>query len=114
MGEVRNILRDAPDNLIGVMIGRAALGNPCILGDIDRSIYGEAKNPATARTRHSILAAYCEYLEQEHPAGGAAATSSGSGPTQAALKPVQGIFNGVRGNKMWSQGVHDLCHDKQL
>jgi len=110
--DVRSILDAAPPNLLGVMIGRAALGNPCMLWDVDRFIYGEASNPATASSRHSILSAYCTYLEAQHPPGGEAAISSRSGVVHAALKPVLGVFNGVPGNKLLRQSVDKFCHDK--
>lgn len=106
--EVRAVMAAAPPNLVGVMIGRAAMNNPCILADVDRSVYGKPSNPPTARSRHALLTAYCEYLDREHPPGGAAATSHGSGATQGALKPVLGVFNGLRGNKILRQGIDRL------
>merc|ERR1711920_1023002 len=96
------------------MIGRAALGNPCMLWDVDRWIYGDDANPVGAMNRHTILQAYCDYLDVEHPADGEVASSLGSGPTQGALKPVLGVFSGVTGNKILRQGIHDLSHDKVM
>lgn len=114
LDEVRSIMAGAPPNLVGVMIGRAAMNNPCILANADRSLYGRPDNPPSARSRHALLSAYAEYLDHEHPAGGPAASSPGSGPTQGALKPVLGVFNGLRGNKIMRQGVDRLSHDREV
>eukprot|EP00932_Pfiesteria_piscicida_P009963 SRR837773.2080.p1 GENE.SRR837773.2080~~SRR837773.2080.p1 ORF type:complete len:458 (+),score=56.13 SRR837773.2080:197-1375(+) len=112
--EAEKVFSDAPDNLVGVMIGRAAYNNPCLLADVDRRFYGAAENPASARSRMTLLTAYCEYLEREHPAGGESASAANSGATQGALKPVLGVFHGLPGNKLLRQSINSLSHDKGL
>eukprot|EP00928_Gymnodinium_smaydae_P012237 TRINITY_DN14445_c0_g2_i1.p1 TRINITY_DN14445_c0_g2~~TRINITY_DN14445_c0_g2_i1.p1 ORF type:complete len:430 (-),score=78.41 TRINITY_DN14445_c0_g2_i1:147-1436(-) len=111
--EARAVLDAAPPNLLGVMIGRAALANPCMLWDTDSYIYGLPR-PVEAPTRHAILTAYCEYLESEYGAGDSAAMYERSGPCLGALKPVIGVFAGVTGNKLFRQSVERLAHDKEL
>eukprot|EP00971_Amphidinium_carterae_P062301 1233406-Amphidinium_carterae.1 len=34
--QVKGMLKQAPKNLMGVMMGRATMNNPCILWDVDR------------------------------------------------------------------------------
>ncbi|KAL8427109.1 hypothetical protein ACSSS7_007893 [Eimeria intestinalis] len=41
--------------LHGVMIGRAAINDPCCLAQADTFIYGAKNNPESARTRRSLL-----------------------------------------------------------
>lgn len=55
----------APSNLIGCMVGRIAMENPCSLGDIDRFFYGEPTNPC--RNRREVVDKYCTYLESIYP-----------------------------------------------
>lgn len=55
----------APDNLLGCMMGRAAVDDPCLFHDVDRSFYGEKENPC--KNRRDVLEKYCNYLEQRHP-----------------------------------------------
>jgi len=105
---VGSILDSAPANLVGVMIGRAALGNPCMLLNVDSRFYGE---PQSTVTRYSILQTYCEYLEREYPD---VSTVQGTGLVQGALKPVLAVFNGVPGNKIFRQRINDLAHIKDV
>lgn len=109
--EVRELLDGAPPNLVGAMVGRAALNNPSMLGDADRYIYGCAGNPPSAESRYTVLNAYAEYLDQEYPPG-CPARSAGSGPAAGALKPILGTFHGLPGNKIMRQGISRLCLDK--
>mmetsp|Transcript_10998 Transcript_10998/g.28695 ORF Transcript_10998/g.28695 Transcript_10998/m.28695 type:complete len:417 (-) Transcript_10998:57-1307(-) len=110
--EVESILGSAPPNLVGVMIGRAAYNNPCLLADADRRLYGAEANPESARSRHALLTAYCEYLDREHPAS--STDSTGAGAIQGALKPVLGVFHGSPGNKIMRQGINAFSHDKGI
>lgn len=110
--EVRAILDKAPKNLVGVMIGRAVLNNPCILCDVDRFINGEESNPATAKSRYSILEAYCAYLDVEHPVEGLGEVSTGL--VFGATKHLVGLFSGVRGNRAWRQGLQKYLHDREV
>ena len=80
-----------PKNLQGVMIGRGAMNTPCMLWDVDHSIYGEEK--PEPMTRRQLLENYRNYLEDAHADG------SSVGSTHMALKPTLGMFAGLRGNK---------------
>mmetsp|Transcript_86224 Transcript_86224/g.180401 ORF Transcript_86224/g.180401 Transcript_86224/m.180401 type:complete len:346 (+) Transcript_86224:2-1039(+) len=108
--EVEGILANAPPNLVGVMIGRAAYDNPCILADADRRLYGCASNPFTARSRHSILLGFIKYLQKEY----SSTDKFSTGTVQAALKPVLGLFHGLPGNKILRQSVNSFSHDAGL
>lgn len=55
----------APSNLRGCMLGRAAMDNPALFGDVDRFFYGERVNPSCSR-RH-VLSKYCAYLADLYP-----------------------------------------------
>jgi tRNA-dihydrouridine synthase A len=54
-----------PTNLLGCMLGRIAMDNPCILWDVDRYFYGEERNPC--QTRREILKHYCLYIQRMYP-----------------------------------------------
>jgi tRNA-dihydrouridine synthase A len=54
----------APPNLRGVMLGRAAMDNPCMFWDVDRYFY---QQPNPALTRRDVLDQYCAYLERIYP-----------------------------------------------
>jgi hypothetical protein len=58
-------LHTAPPNLRGCMIGRAAMDNPAIFGNVDCYFYGETSNPS--RNRRQVLERYCDYLEKRYP-----------------------------------------------
>ncbi|CAB9525590.1 dihydrouridine(20/20a) synthase [Seminavis robusta] len=55
----------APPNLRGVMMGRAALDNVALFGDVDRYFYGAPSNPC--HNRADVLEQYCLYLERTYP-----------------------------------------------
>mmetsp|Transcript_25538 Transcript_25538/g.43599 ORF Transcript_25538/g.43599 Transcript_25538/m.43599 type:complete len:533 (+) Transcript_25538:139-1737(+) len=55
----------APSNLRGVMMGRAAIDDPCLFHDVDRYFFNEDTNPC--KNRREVLERYCEYLERIYP-----------------------------------------------
>lgn len=55
----------APTNLRGCMLGRAAIDNPALFGDVDRYFYGERTNPCLSRRQ--VLSKYCAYLVDMYP-----------------------------------------------
>jgi tRNA-dihydrouridine synthase A len=57
--------RRAPHNLRGCMLGRAAMDDPALFGDVDRYFYGDITNPCDSR-RQALLK-YCTYLEELYP-----------------------------------------------
>lgn len=93
-----------PKNLQGVMIGRGAMNTPCMLWDVDHSIYGEEK--PEPMTRRQLLDKYRLYLEEAHADG------SSVGSTHMALKPTLGMFAGLRGNKAF-RGTADAAMRKK-
>merc|ERR1711971_407113 len=111
MGEVRLLLDNAPKNLVGIMVGRAALNDPCCLADADRSVYGCESNPASARSRYTLLLAYSEYLDREYRPGDPSSAPFTYGCISMAMKPVLGVFNGIRGNKLLRQSLYKLSHN---
>ena len=56
---------NSPNNLTGVMLGRALTEVPSMFWDIDRYFYGETSNPCS--NRREVLDKYCEYLEYTYP-----------------------------------------------
>lgn len=54
----------APHNLRGVMMGRAAIDDPCLFHDVDRYFYGDKNNPC--KNRRDVLEQYCKYLERTY------------------------------------------------
>jgi Dihydrouridine synthase (Dus) len=54
-----------PRNLVGAMLGRAALDHPVQFWDVDRYWYGAASNPVSCRRQ--ILDQYCAVLYQLYP-----------------------------------------------
>lgn len=55
----------APSNLMGCMLGRAAIDDPCMFFDTDVYFYGEKENPC--KTRRDVLEQYVAYLERTYP-----------------------------------------------
>ena len=92
-----------PSNLQGVMIGRGAMNTPCMLWDVDHTIYGEDK--PEPMTRRQLLEKYRLYLEDTHD-------GSSVGSTHLALKPTLGMFAGLRGNKAF-RGTADAAMRKK-
>jgi len=84
-----------PSNLHGVMIGRGAMNNPSMLWNADQALYGEPE-PSEPLTRRNVLERYCSYLEGVHPPGD---TERTVGSVHLAVKPVLGLFSGLRGHR---------------
>ncbi|CAE8592733.1 unnamed protein product [Polarella glacialis] len=105
------ILLSAPRNLLGVMVGRAACSNPCMLWDVDRCLYGDAENPLVTATRRSIADAYANYLEEAHPPVDEVATKMCC-QTHLALKPILGLLSGKPGHRNFRQTMELLQKDR--
>jgi len=54
-----------PSNLVGCMLGRAAMENPSMFWDVDRYFYGMDANPC--QNRREVLSQYCSYLDRTYP-----------------------------------------------
>ena len=94
-----------PSNLLGVMIGRGAMNTPCMLWDVDHTIYG-GKKPEPV-TRRQLLEKYRLYLEETHEDGGSV------GSAHLALKPTLGMFAGLRGNKAFRNTADAVMRKKE-
>eukprot|EP01071_Lankesteria_metandrocarpae_P004601 Lankesteria_metandrocarpae@DN3619_c0_g1_i3.p2 len=90
--------------LFGIMIGRAALNNPCLLGEVDTKIYGEVVNPETCKTRRSILENYMKHIDLVNESKEDSHLKS---PFQQ-LRPIFGVFHGTHGNRKFRQTLDDL------
>lgn len=90
------------DRLYGVMIGRAAAENPCLLAHADTYIYQEPRNPPTALTRQTVLNAYLDYLES---LDSYATTGSKS---FTFLKPILGLLHSQQGNRFFRRQLDFL------
>jgi tRNA-dihydrouridine synthase A len=75
--------------LDGVMVGRAAYGDPALLLEVDARIYGET---AAAPTRLEALEAYLPYI---------AARLEEGAPLHAMTRHMLGLFNTWPGARAW-------------
>ncbi|KAF4668636.1 hypothetical protein FOZ61_006102 [Perkinsus olseni] len=96
----------SPANLEGVMIGRAAYNNPCMLHDTDVYLYGCDENPASAQSRGALLEAYADYLHDRYPLESDSPLTPGTFAT--SLKPTLGTFANKSGNRAYRQAVDSL------
>ena len=76
----------------GVMIGRAAYGNPWLLADWDQRFYGL---PASDRSRDDVEARMVDYMQREM-------RRSGTG-WSAIARHMLGLRNGMAGARHWRQ-----------
>jgi tRNA-dihydrouridine synthase A len=79
----------ALDRLDGVMVGRAAYGDPALLLEVDARVYGE---DAAAPTRLEALEAYLPYI---------AARLEEGVPLHAMTRHMLGLFNTWPGARAW-------------
>ena len=96
---------DTPPNLHGVMIGRGALANPCMLVEAD-ALYGDE---LPGLTRRQALDEYCAWLEERHAENGKCTHS-----IHQACKPVHGIFHGLRNGRRWRNVLDQMSKDKKV
>ncbi|CDJ43121.1 dihydrouridine synthase domain-containing protein, putative [Eimeria tenella] len=85
--------------LYGVMIGRAAMNDPCCLAQADKLIYGSRENPESAQCRRSLLLAYIDYLERYE------ARHRKQKSPFVLLKPVLGVLSGMPGQRHFRQAL---------
>mmetsp|Transcript_4772 Transcript_4772/g.8193 ORF Transcript_4772/g.8193 Transcript_4772/m.8193 type:complete len:434 (-) Transcript_4772:190-1491(-) len=110
--QVKGILNQAPKNLVGVMMGRATMNNPCILWDVDRYIYGDSANALACPSRRSIVEQYCAYLDRVHPPDPEATERPGI--SHRAMKPILGLFAGLPGSRHFRHCLDAQTRDKEL
>jgi tRNA-dihydrouridine synthase A len=85
-------------NLDGVMLGRAAYGDPYILADADRRFFGTSEPPLT---RHEILSTYIPYVEAELARGT---------PFTHLARPLLGLFHGQYGGRLYRRIISEQGH----
>jgi len=73
----------------GVMIGRAAYDDPCMLAAADRRLWGDAHAPAS---RHAVLDAYADYAARQVAVGV---------PLRVLARHAMGLFAGLPGARKW-------------
>lgn len=73
----------------GVMLGRAAYGNPYLLAAVDREIFGEA---ASAPERETVIAAMSDYLKDQFQKGV---------KPHAVTRHMLGLYHGAPGARTW-------------
>ena len=56
---------NVPSNLVGCMMGRAAMDNPAMFGNADDCFFGASTNPS--RNRRHVLEQYAAYLQRKYP-----------------------------------------------
>ena len=98
-GGIRS-LSEAESHLLhldGVMLGRAAYGDPYVLADADRRFFGSSKPPLS---RREILAAYLPYVEAE-----LART-----PFHHLARPLLGLFHGQYGGRLYRRILSEEGH----
>tara|TARA_A100001037_G_C15144745_1_gene635712 strand:+ start:3251 stop:4207 length:957 start_codon:yes stop_codon:yes gene_type:complete len=86
----------------GVMIGRAAYQNPCILASVDRYYFDPA---SSIRSPENILYEMLPYIEK--------ATADGV-PLRAILRHMMGLFRGVPGARSWRRFLSENAHREEL
>ena len=108
--EAKQLLARGPSNLEGIMMGRAAMNTPCEFAAADSVLYNEDTDPATALSRRSLLEGYADYLHDKYPVE----IQISPGKIFTALKPVIGVFHGLKGNRQWRVSLDHLCRDIAL
>ena len=108
--QAKDLLAMAPPNMEGVMMGRAAMNTPCEFARADSLLYKEDVDPVSAATRRCLLETYSNYLHDKYPTD----LTVSSGQLFKALKPVLGVFHGLKGNKQWRVVLDQFCRDSSL
>jgi tRNA-dihydrouridine synthase A len=82
----------------GVMLGRSAYHNPCILAGVDARFYAD---PHPVPDRILIVERMLPYIEQELAAGS---------PLNAITRHMLGLFQGVPGARAWRRHLSEYAH----
>ena len=81
-------------HLDGAMIGREAYQNPYFLNEIEQAFYGAPK-----ADRFEIARAMIPYIEDQQARFGT--------PVHTITRHTIGLFNGLRGARLWRQSLSD-------
>jgi tRNA-dihydrouridine synthase A len=84
--------------LDGVMIGREAYGNPWLLAEADRRIFGVAPR---FETRREVLEAFLPLVERELAEGQRLG---------AMTRHILGLYQGVPGARAWRRHISENAH----
>ena len=87
------------DRVDGVMIGRAAYGNPAMLREVDRRIFGVGARAPTSR--HDIARAMLPYIRRM--------TADGV-PPHRITRHMLGLFAGAPGARAWRRALSQNSH----
>ncbi|PHJ16273.1 dihydrouridine synthase [Cystoisospora suis] len=90
--------------LKGVMIGRAAAADPCVLAGVDTEFYGLSSSPPSATSRRSVLHAYGQYLKRCDP--------DREKSVFPLLKPVVGVLSGMPGHRLFRFTLDRIMREK--
>lgn len=98
-GGVKDIptIKEQLGHFDGVMIGREAYQNPWFLREIEREIYGDARDIS----RYDIIEQMIPYLEQQMASGV---------PLKSMTRHILGLFHDQRGGKKWRQLISQEAH----
>lgn len=94
----------------GVMVGRAAVGQPFEWRTVDTQLYGEAQDPSLSR--RALLQRYGEFLDHEYRLAGDAREQMRI--LRFGLKPVLNLFHGEANSRLYRQQLtSDLAQLKK-
>ncbi len=91
-------IEDSLHTFDGVMIGREAYHNPYALAEWENALYGTALPERAAIARMMI-----SYIEEQQASNGMTIHS--------ATRHMLGLFNGLRGARLWRQKLSTDVHD---
>ena len=78
----------------GVMIGRAAYGDPTMLLAADRRLFGDASRPPPGR--HDVARAMLPYIRR---------MTAGGAPLHSIARHMHGLFAGLPGARAWRRSL---------
>lgn len=107
MDEAQTHLSDG--KVDGVMVGRAAVGQPFEWRTVDTQLYGEAQDPSLSR--RVLLQRYGDFLDQEYQRARDAREQLRI--VRFGLKPVMNLFHGESNGRLYRQQLtHALAGNK--
>jgi tRNA-dihydrouridine synthase A len=83
------------EHVDGIMLGRAAYRDPCLLADLNRRLFPASRTP----TREQLLEAMLPYIDAELGRGT---------PLRAITRHLMGLYAGQSGARRWRRMLSDL------